>query len=211
MNYQLHEKELKKRLNFPYRWGRKQTNDYDKLTKFIYHTFLFEELLQKIEIDFKERNDYLSLKNYALNRWFNFWSAKAVENIFCESPKAQAHQDSYHKFTDFYIDGIPFDHKTSVYPKGFNKSFLYAKDHEQELIKWLYQNQSVQQRKHYKNRLFIVLVNTENTAENWKLKSDILWLKEIISTYLINFDRRKLYCFSMDNNEINADIIWAIK
>ena len=30
MNYQLLEKELKKRLDSPYVWGRKQADDFDK-------------------------------------------------------------------------------------------------------------------------------------------------------------------------------------
>ena len=31
------EGELKKRLTYPYKWGRKQNNEFDKLTNFIYH------------------------------------------------------------------------------------------------------------------------------------------------------------------------------
>ena len=30
------EKELKKRLLYPYKWGRKQNDLYDKLTNFVY-------------------------------------------------------------------------------------------------------------------------------------------------------------------------------
>ena len=35
MNYQLLEKELKKRLDSPYVWGRKQADHFDKQTNFI--------------------------------------------------------------------------------------------------------------------------------------------------------------------------------
>ena len=111
------------------------------------------------------------------------------------------------KFVDFYIDDIPFDHKTTVFPKGFKKSIPYAIEHKKELIEWLYNNQSAEQRQHFKNRLFIVLIDYDNQAEHWKLKAEILWLKKIISTYLSKFDRIKLQTFNLENKTVFADII----
>jgi len=211
MNYLLLEAALKKRTKLDYFWGRKQDDEFDKQTNFIYKTTSFESLLETIEIYFKDNPKYNDLKNYALNRWFNFWSAKGVESIFCEHENVKPHLDSYNKFTDFYIQNIPFDHKTTVFPKGFGKSVPYGILHKSELIAWLYENQSQQQRKHHKNRLFIVLVNYGEEDGHWKLKSEIGWLKEIISAYLLNFDRSKLHSFTFENTTVYADIIWAIK
>ena len=211
MNYELLEKELKKRTDFTYTWGTKQTDKLDKQTNFIYKITLFNQVLEKIDSLFKNHPKYNDLKNYALNRWFNFWSAKAVEHIFCEHSNVKAHKNSKDKYTDFFISTIPFDHKTTVFPKGFQKSIPYAINHKQELITWLYNNQSQQQRKHYKNRLFIVLVNFEEQNSHWKLKAEILWLKSLISTYLINFDSSKLQCLTFNNEKVYADVIWAIK
>jgi hypothetical protein len=53
-------------------------------------------------------------------------------------------------------------------------------------------------------------VNYQNENEHWKLKVEISWLKEIVSTYLLNFDSSKLYSFSFENKIIKADIIWAV-
>lgn len=211
MDYKKLEEELKKRTERDYFWGKKQDNEFDKQTNFIYKTDSFEALLEVIEANFRDNSQYSDLKNYALNRWFNFWSAKGVESIFCEHDNVKSHADSFNKFTDFYVENIPFDHKTTVFPKGFNKSVPYAISHKNELITWLYENQSQQQRKHHKNRLFIVLVNYQNESEHWKLKSEIHWLKEIISAYLLNFDQTKLHSFSFENKITKADIIWAIK
>ena len=211
MDYKRLEKELKKRTALNYIWGRKQTDEFDKLTNFIYKTYSFKSLLQKIEINFNGDKRKEDLKNYALNRWFNFWSAKGVETIFCEHKNVKAHKNSYNKYTDFFIENIPFDHKTTVFPKAFNKSVSYAKKHPKELITWLYKNQSSQQRQHFKNRLFIVLVNTNHTEKHWKLKAEISWLKQLISTYLLNFNRSKLITLSLDDEPIFTDIIWAIK
>ena len=211
MNYLLQEEELKKRTKLDYFWGRKQDDEFDKKTKFIYKISSFELLLATIEYAFKINAQYDDLKNYALNRWFNFWSAKCVESIFCEHENVKQHPDSFNKFTDFYIENIPFDHKTTVFPKGLNKSVPYAILHKKELIEWLYKNQSQQQRKHHKNRLFIVLVNYQEEDGHWKLKSEIGWLKELISAYLFNFDQTKLHSFNFENETVYADIIWAIK
>jgi hypothetical protein len=211
MNYLLLEEELKKRTKLHYFWGRKQDDEFDKKTNFIYKTESFELLLAIIEYAFKINSQYDDLKNYALNRWFNFWSAKGVENIFCEHENVKPHLDSFNKFTDFYIQNIPFDHKTTVFPKGFGKSVPYAIQHKSELIAWLYKNQSQQQRKHHKNRLFIVLVNYQEEDGHWKLKAEIGWLKEKVSAYLFNFDQAKLQSFTFENEIVKADIIWAIK
>ncbi len=211
MNYELLEKELKKRLKIEYNWGRKQNNEFDKLTKFIYSISLFNELEERIEKEFSLNEKYNEFKNYALNRWFNFWSANAVEQIFCEHQLVKAFPNSRSKFIDFHINTIPFDHKTTVFPKGFKKSVPYAFEHKKELLKWLYQNQSQQQRKHLKNRIFIVLVNYNDEDKHWKLKAEIGWLKKIISSYLSTFDIQNLETFNFQDSIVTSDIIWAIK
>lgn len=211
MNYELLEKELKKRLKFEYNWGRKQTNKLDVETNFIYKISSFDAVLTEIETNFKNSLNFIELKNYALNRWFNFWSAKGVEAIFCEDENVQPHQNLKDKYIDFYLDSIPFDHKTTVFPAGFKKSIPYAIEHKRELIEWLYKNQSQQQRKHLKNRIFVVLIDFSGKKEHWKLKAEILWLQKIISTYLSTFTEDKLETFYFQNNIVKSDIIWAIK
>ena len=38
------ELQLKKRLKYPYTWGRKQADDWDKMTNFIYEIRRFSDL-----------------------------------------------------------------------------------------------------------------------------------------------------------------------
>jgi len=197
------ERELKKRWSIPYRWGRKQNDDWDEKTNFIYKTYSFESLLKKSE----QLNE--DLKNYALNRWYNFWSAMAIEYIFTSSPIVNANKNKYDKLVDFTIDNIPFDHKTSVFPKGFNRTFKYAKEHKEELIYWLYQNQSQQGRKHLKNRLFVVLY--DENEEHWKLKAEIFFIKTEIEKYLNNFNKNALSHIEIENCKALSDIIWIRK
>lgn len=212
MKYSLTEVEieLKKRLIYPYKWGQKQNDNFDKQTNFIYHITLFEDLLKEIDKRFKSEKDYDLYFNYTINRWYNFWSAYAVENIFCELPNVKPALDSKDKLVDFTIDGVSFDHKTSVYPKNFPYKIEEAIKHTDELIKWLYKNQSQQKRKHLKNRLFVVLHS--NDGKHWKLKAEISWLKERIEKYMIGFNPDYLLKFRFEKEEETlSDVIWGIR
>ena len=204
------ESELKKRLSYPYKWGRKQNDYFDNLTNFVYHISNFDEVINEIETKFKNDKEHQNISNYALNRWYNFWSAQAVEKIFCSLPNVKPALDEKDRLVDFTINGVKFDHKTSIFPKGFPYNINEAIKKTDELIKWLYKNQSQQQRKHLKNRLFIVLYSS--TGEHWKLKSEILWLKERIEKYMIGFNPDYLLKFNLEkDSQTISDVIWAIR
>lgn len=201
MNLQSLESELKKRLDFPYNWGRKQSDEWDRKTKFIYQTQDFESLENQCK-DFDNE-----LRNYAFNRWLNFWSAKAIEQIFTNYPNVRKEENQFSKTVDFYISEIPFDHKSSVFPKQFGQSLDYAIEHKKELIEWLYQNQSQQGRKHLENRLFIIFFDKKN-GEHWKLKTELSLIKEKIEDYLGNFSKDNLVSLNLESREILSDVIW---
>ncbi len=204
------ETELKKRLIYPYKWGRKQNDQFDKLTNFIYRTFLFDDIIKEINSKFENDKDKKNISNYALNRWYNFWSAQAVEKIFCSLPNVKPALDSKDRLVDFTIDGVTFDHKTSVFPKNFPYPVKETVKKTDELIEWLYKNQSQQQRKHLKNRLFVVLHSPD--GEHWKLKAEISWLKERVEKYMLRFNPDYLLKFNLENDHITlADVIWAVQ
>jgi hypothetical protein len=204
------ETELKKRLLYPYKWGRKQNDHFDKLTNFVYGISSFEDVLKDIENRFIKNRAQENIANYALNRWYNFWSAQAVEKIFCSLPNVKPALDEKDKLVDFTIDGVTFDHKTSIFPKNFPLKIDEAIKKTDELIKWLYEHQSQQQRKHLKNRLFIVLYSSD--GKHWKLKAEIAWLKERIDKYMTGFNPNYLMKFRFEKNqETLADVIWARK
>jgi hypothetical protein len=204
------EKELKKRLAYPYKWGRKQNDVFDKLTNFVYKISSFDEVLKETESRFRKDKEHQNIANYALNRWYNFWSAQAVEKIFCSLPNVKPALDEKDRLVDFTIDGVTFDHKTSIYPQNFPYTIQEAIKKTDELILWLYKHQSQQQRKHLKNRLFIVLFSSD--GDHWKLKAEIPWLKERLEQYMEGFNPHYLLKFQLEkNHETISDIIWAIR
>ncbi|MCM4159197.1 hypothetical protein FHG64_09405 [Antarcticibacterium flavum] len=205
------EDELKKRLDHPYSWGRKQNDQWDRFSGFIYRTQSWEEVLEQAGKVAEQQNlEKASFINYAANRWYNFWSAKAVESIFCDLPGVTPARDERDRLRDFNIQGVDMDLKTSIYPRGFNHALDYAQRHPGDLVTWLYRNQSSQQRMHYYNRLFLIVY--AEGGDHWKLKAEILFLKEVVEDYVVNFDSQKLLKFQYQPGKFAfSDIIWAIK
>ncbi len=205
------EKELKKRHAYSYKWFRKQNDEWDRYTKFIYQISNWEALIRKISIVAEMQElDKQQIFQYAANRWYNFWSALAVEQIFAEIEGIERVAEAKDSEKDFYLFGIPFDHKTSVFPQQFEKTFEYAQNHKSELIEWLYKNQSAQKRHHFKNRLFIIVF--DKNGEHWKLKSEISLLKKSIQKYVASFRPEQLHSFTFaDGQTTLSDIIWVSK
>ena len=201
------ETELKKRWAFPYTWHKKQDNKGDKLTHFMYDFLYFEDLLEEIDKQFLGRQDYELWKDYALNRWYNYWSSVAVERIFTSFQDATAHTNEKHRSIDFYLKGVPFDHKSTVFPFGYTESQAFAEANPTHLIKWLYDSQSEEQRWHLGNRLFLVFYDTEGF--HWKLKAEISLIQSIITAYMQNFHLYQMTKMEISDTLIWTDLIWV--
>ncbi len=66
-----------------------------------------------------------------------------------------------------------------------------AKENPRGLAKWLYENQG-EMRFGSENRLFLVLVDTDDFAVSWKLKRNMDLLKPVIENYLDSFGMKKV-------------------
>ncbi|MAN58474.1 MAG: hypothetical protein CMC08_01410 [Flavobacteriaceae bacterium] len=203
------EFQLKKRLAYPYQWGRRQNDVWDAHTRFIYETVSWEELVAKMrETAVNCQFDKKELFQYAANRWYNYWHAVAVEQIFAQCPGVVRASNPKDPDKDFYLHTIPFDHKTTVFPKSFAGKYQALQRDSAPLLYWLYAQQSSQQRYHLKNRLFIVVYC--NDGNHWKVKAEIDLLKRAVENYVGNFTRSQLQTLTFAN-DITAlsDIIWV--
>lgn len=206
------ETELKKRIAEPFApWGRKQSDAWDTATRFVYHTPTWDALKTQARTGCPPDTDPREFFNYAANRWFNFWSAKGIEHIFAQLPAVQPNKNHRDRLVDFTLYGIPFDHKTSVFPRKYPASLQFAWQHPASLIHWLYQNQSQEGRRHFGNRLFIILFDSHG-GEHWKLRAELRWLQSKIGWYARRFDPDALTALCFEPEHITlADIIWAVK
>jgi len=173
-----------------------QGNHLDSETKFIYKSSSIDEIKQhckqhKVEL------------NYALHRWYNFNCAKVHEDIFIKFG-AKKEEDSFHKTIDFYLFDVPFDLKTTYFPKAIKDKTNYDltnRTGKNNLILWLYSNQSKQGRFHLENRLFIV-------CENLESKSDFETIENKINQF-VNYSKQNGFNkILFENKSIYSDIIW---
>ena len=93
-----------------------------------------------------------------------------------------------------------------------------AQQQPKMLAKWLYENQG-EMRFGAENRLFLVLVDTGNFADSWKLKRNIDLLKPLVVSYLDDFKNQNIkdlelsFSFKGKPNPFNVltDIIFIVK
>ena len=173
-----------------------QTNYLDAETKFIYTCRSVGEIKNRClqnSVDF----------NYALHRWYNFNCAQIHEDIFLKNG-ARKEPETYHKSIDFYLFDVPFDLKTTYFPKAIKEKTSYnltSREGKNKLISWLYNHQSKQGRFHLENRLFIV-------CENLESKSDFEAIEERICRFIDFSKRFGFNKIMIENKSIYSDVIW---
>lgn len=183
------KEELEKALDIMKPTWQRQNNVDDSLTNFIYKYNSFDKI---VEISNSKNLDL----NYVLHRWYNFKTSDTCEKIF-EFYGAIREKNPAHHDIDFYISDEPFDLKLTVYPQALKNTGIYYDltkvTEKNKLIEWLYLNQSQQNRKHMKNRLFIVC----NGSNNIKLKSDFSKIcKEVKFWIKLYLDKEKPSSFN---------------
>ena len=203
------EAELRARTQIPYKWKRVQNNVYDRQTDFIYDFLSYDAVVEKINWTFRKRSDKDDLFNYALNRWYNYHSAMAVEKMFCSYPGIEAHKNKKDRLVDFSIQGITFDHKSSVFPKSYSATLEDARQNKKPLIEWFYAHQSQQRRRHMANRLFIVFYDQH--GQHWKLKAELQWIEGIIRDYVKSFSKHNLVSLELEGKAVLSDVIFAVR
>lgn len=174
------KQELHKALSLlSFKWNR-QNNIYDRRSNFIYYTETVDDCVSKASemgID----------KNYVLHRWYNYHTSKYCENLFVKHG-AKKETNTFHHDIDIYIDDIPYDVKLTVYPAKLERENIFIdlnnREGKNELIQWMYKNQSQEGRKHLKNRIFIVC-NGEDDKEKLAKKSDFDTIEQKIVNYFI--------------------------
>ena len=93
-----------------------------------------------------------------------------------------------------------------------------AKGNPKVLAKWLYENQG-EMRFGSENRLYLVLVDTDDFTGSWKLKRNMDLLKPAIECYLHSFSKRKISDLKIDFKYKGkpqtftalADVIFVVK
>lgn len=101
--------------------------------------------------------------------------------------------------------------------KNMKKEVIeYYKNNPKELMVWLYENQG-ERRFDAANRFYLVLVDSDNIYESWKLKRNVNLLKQEIDKKLMKFDKNNLnkvnFYWAKDGKEYTAiaELLFIIK
>lgn len=83
-----------------------------------------------------------------------------------------------------------------------------------ELMKWLYENQG-EMRFGAENRLFLILVDTDDMAQSWKLKRAFALIEPTVKTYLDSFTAATLrqvnFTYKKQGYKALADALFVVK
>jgi len=121
-----------------------------------------------------------------------FLKNKAVEADICFDKKAKD-ADIYHEIIERMKDrNDEFCHSVLATLKNEKMQILEdAQNNPKILAKWLYENQG-EMRFGSENRLFLVLVDSEDFNGSWKLKRNLDLLNPTITQYLDDFKNKKM-------------------
>jgi hypothetical protein len=160
-----------------FKWGIEQGQLDNKIqVQFVRQYPRYDDLVSNVE-----KTLYESVKDYVICSWYNFWSTVIIEDIISTHPRVVPTLKNI-KGVDLFFDGQPFDLKITYMPKGYS-SPEEASESPRKLAVWLYENQGAQ-RFGADNRLFVVLHDTENADESWRIKRDIDFVKQNINKFL---------------------------
>jgi len=159
-----------------FKWGIEQGQLDNKIqVQFVRQFPRYDDLVSNVE-----KILYTSVKDYVICSWYNFWSTVIIEDIISTHPRVVPTLKNV-KGVDLFFDGQPFDLKITYMPKGFSNP-EEAISEPSKLAIWLYENQGAQ-RFGADNRLFVVLHDTKNTDESWRIKRDIDFVKNNINRF----------------------------
>ena len=178
----------------------KQNDKSDQDTNFIYYC---KEYKQVIDLAVSNEVDLI----LATHRWFNFVCSKAIEEIFCEAG-AVAESNEKNKTIDLYINNQPFDIKVSVVPINYKDTDITTRKEKNELIKWLYKNQSKEGRNHLENRIFVICKGNDYFDSLW-MKSNFDKIRPKIQAFMNYYKDKPFNQVALnDGKTVLSDIIF---
>ena len=125
------------------------------------------------------------IKNYIFRRYFNYKTSKIAEEVFLLFNCCKEVSNKKDKEKDLYIHGIPFDLKFSSKSNLNTFSHLEKQENKNQLIQWLYENQS-NCRMHFKNRIFLMV------KDNYE-KMNVERIFERVSEYIEELSKKRRF------------------
>lgn len=187
----MNKEDLELAINSMKKQWCKQNNVLDKKTSFIYDVKDFKSLKDICSRILSKEDE----RQYAIHRWVNLQISNFCEDCFCKYGAERA-SNKKDKEKDIYIWNQPYDVKVTNYPQTAVENFdLSTNEGKRDLGIWLYNNQSQEDRKHFKNRLFVVCCG----EDPWQTRKNLTKLETAIKSYMDCFAPTEYYnCFKCE-------------
>ena len=157
-------------------WGVVQGQLDRKIqSEYVRRYVMFDDLMDIV--DNRMRGE---LKSYVAATWYNHWSTVLIEDQISRHPNVVPTLKNI-KGVDLFFNDQPFDLKITYLPRDYDLND--AINAPQNLGRWLYENQGEQQFGR-ENRLYVVVVDTNDITQSWKIKRDIALISQSIDRFL---------------------------
>ena len=114
-------------------------------------------------------NLHTEITNYAIASWYNHWSTVLIEDHISQHPNVVPTIKNV-KGVDLFFRDYPFDLKITYLPRNY--PFEDAIIEPVKLARWLYENQGAQ-RFGAENRFYVVLADSDDLTQSWRLKREV--------------------------------------
>ncbi len=166
-------------------WGRVQQDHWDAASRFVYRIRSLDELRQETRRVAATRGFPLQdFAAYVVRRWYNFHTHQVVLEMFCAHPRVRPEPNPRHPSVDFYLDGVPFDLKLTEFPRAYLRSLDEARSCPQDLVNWLYREQSREGRYHAANRMFVVFHHAAMPERTWEVRRMFDRIERAVAAFL---------------------------
>ena len=181
-------KELHKVKDFS--WGVVQGQLDQKIqAEYVRRIVRYDDLINNVKA--KLHDDVAS---YVICTWYNHWTTVLIEDHISQHPKVIPTLKNI-KGIDIFVDGQPFDLKTTSIPRDYDIQELLR--NPKNLAIWMYENQGAQ-RFGAGNRFFVILLDAKNPEESWKLKRNFTLVYSKIDEF-----------FNKEKVSINDEVVFS--
>ena len=157
-------------------WGVVQGQLDGKLQReYVRRYVMFDELMSRAENQLTGE-----MKSYLAASWYNHWSTVLIEDQVSQHPNVVPTLKNI-KGIDLFFNDCPFDLKITYLPRDYDLND--AMNAPQNLARWLYEHQG-EQRFGAENRLYVVVADTADIAQSWKIKRDIALVSGSIDRFM---------------------------
>ena len=200
-------KELLKVKKF--HWGVVQGQLDNKIqVRYVRKYFKYNELIRSVE-----NSLYTQIRNYVVCSWYNYWTTVIIEDMISGHPNVIPTLKNV-KGVDLFFKNQPFDLKVTYLPDGYSEDIKYAIENPKDIIIWLYEHQGAQ-RFGADNRLFVILYDTKNPDESWKIKRDVKLIRsridEFFTSEIVSEDDEIIFTFGKKTYTVLSKLLFILK